>query len=235
MGDVVEIALGNNQLAGELPDVLSSMKSLTALILHHNTISGTLPQSLFTIKSLKAMDLRYNKLSGSFPSELALPYLTNLSMSNNQLQGFLPSRWNCPNLEVISLSSNILQGPLPSSLSTLSKLRYLDVSQNYFTGSFPSEYSSLVSLEIIWLFTNRFDDAVIPDNKDNNKIIIIKPLYFLKCYHSTIGQEGYIYYTTTYIATGVFFASQHDSIGMQLNFAIIAQKSTVPPLDPNNL
>ena len=172
MGDVVEIALGNNQLAGELPDVLSSMKSLTALILHHNTISGTLPQSLFTIKSLKAMDLRYNKLSGSFPSELALPYLTNLSMSNNELQGFLPSRWNCPNLEVISLSSNMLQGPLPNSLSTLSKLRYLDVSQNYFTGSFPSEYSSLVSLEIVWLFTNRFDDAAIPESW--NKLVKMK-------------------------------------------------------------
>ena len=127
----------------------------------------------------------------------------------------------------------MLQGPLPSSLSTLSKLRYLDVSQNYFTGSFPSEYSSLVSLEIVWLFTNRFDDAAIPDNKDNNKIIIIKPLYFLKSYYSTIGQEGYIHYTTTYILP--FFASQHDSIGMQLNFAVIAQKSTVPPLDPNNL
>ena len=127
----------------------------------------------------------------------------NLSILNNQLHGFLPSRWNCPNLEVISLSSNMLQGPLPSSLSTLSKLWYLDVSQNYFTGSFPSEYRSLVSLEIVWLFTNRFDDAAIPDNKDNNKIIIIKPLYFLKSYHSTIGQEGYIHYTTTY-NTAVF-------------------------------
>ena len=163
-GDVIEINLANNGLAGELTNTISEMKSLKVLKLNNNAIGGIIPQTLFSMQSLTVIDLDYNKLGGTLPSEISMLSLKNFSVANNQLEGYLPSTWASSSIETISLGSNMFQGLLPIGLSTLTSLKYLDLSQNYFTGQFPPEYSRLVSLETLWLFTNHFSDPVIPES-----------------------------------------------------------------------
>ncbi|XP_019856969.1 PREDICTED: probable leucine-rich repeat receptor-like protein kinase At1g35710 [Amphimedon queenslandica] len=161
-GDVVEITLSHNGLAGQLPPKLSEMKNLQILRLYDNYISGILPISMFTIQSLIVLDLDQNQLSGNLPSVISLPYLTNLSLASNQIDGFMPYSWNCPNLQSVSVSSNNMIGPLPSSLSKLPKLKYLDLSDNIFTGPFPPEISALTSLETLLFQRNRGSSGVAP-------------------------------------------------------------------------
>ena len=158
-GDVVEITLSHNQLAGELPSSLGNMKSLQVLRLYDNIISGILPLSLFTMKSLTVLDLDNNQLYGTLPTEISMPALTNLSLSSNQIGGYLPFHWNCPQLHTITLISNSIIGPLPSSMSELSSLKYLDLSGNIITGGFPPELGSLTNLETFFFRQNRGNEA----------------------------------------------------------------------------
>ena len=83
--------LSMNQLSGEIPTSLGSLKALKLLNVSHNNLYGKLPVSFGDLKNLESLDLSHNNLSGSIPQSLAnLQQLTILDVSNNKLTGKIP-------------------------------------------------------------------------------------------------------------------------------------------------
>ena len=83
--------LSSNQLSGEIPDSLGTLKALKLLNISHNKLSGKIPASLGDLENLESLDLSHNQLSGSIPPTLTkLQQLTTFDVSNNQLTGQIP-------------------------------------------------------------------------------------------------------------------------------------------------
>ena len=78
--------LSMNQLSGEIPDTLGSLKALKLLNISHNNLYGKILASLGDLKSLESLDLSHNKISDLIPQSLTkLQQLTVLDVSNNNL------------------------------------------------------------------------------------------------------------------------------------------------------
>ncbi|TXG65772.1 hypothetical protein EZV62_007047 [Acer yangbiense] len=67
--------------------------------------------------------------------------IVEINLFNRKIKGeFRELNFSCfPNMESLSLGSNSLSANIPSEISTLSKLRYLDLDQNNLTGTIPPE------------------------------------------------------------------------------------------------
>lgn len=84
--------LSQNNLTGEIPNSIGSMKSLRLLNLSGNQLEGRIPASLSEIPTLEELDLAKNKLHGEIPQGLSkLSFLASLNVSSNNLCGPIPT------------------------------------------------------------------------------------------------------------------------------------------------
>ena len=67
---LVTLALGNNQLSGDLPREFGQLLSLRRLHLFGNTLDGEIPPTLGRCSALQELCLHRNRLTGSIPPEL---------------------------------------------------------------------------------------------------------------------------------------------------------------------
>ncbi|XWS57608.1 hypothetical protein CRYUN_Cryun09bG0188400 [Craigia yunnanensis] len=83
--------LSKNELSGEIPLPLGSLKSLKLLNLSYNELSGNIPLSLGDLESPETLDLSHNNLDGEIPGTFTkLQELNSLDLSNNKLGGKIP-------------------------------------------------------------------------------------------------------------------------------------------------
>jgi hypothetical protein len=83
--------LSQNNITGEIPVSIGSMKSLRLLNLSGNQLEGKIPACLGEIITLEGLDLAKNKLHGEIPQELSkLSMLASLNVSSNNLCGPIP-------------------------------------------------------------------------------------------------------------------------------------------------
>ncbi|GMH14460.1 hypothetical protein Nepgr_016301 [Nepenthes gracilis] len=61
---VTTIDVSNNNLKGEIPEVIGNLVSLQCLNLTHNNFTGHISPSLASLSKLKSLDLSSNKLVG---------------------------------------------------------------------------------------------------------------------------------------------------------------------------
>jgi hypothetical protein len=144
-GDVFELELTNNRLAGAVPMDLGGLLYLTVLNLSFNALSGAIPPQLAKLEHLKGLYLNDNQLTGDLPPELQdLKSLIWLDVSNNKLSG-----------------------PIPKTFGGLSELRVLALNNNMFGGAIPRELSQLLRLELLALHCNRFSGPMTEILKSN--------------------------------------------------------------------
>ena len=95
------------------------------LELYRNNLAGTIPPELAGLSSLTRLQLASNRLSGPIPAELAeLSNLSFLGFFNNRLEGTVPPELgNLANLTQLELDRNRLTGPIPRSFLELDRLR----------------------------------------------------------------------------------------------------------------
>eukprot|EP00252_Welwitschia_mirabilis_P019019 TRINITY_DN4294_c0_g1_i1.p1 TRINITY_DN4294_c0_g1~~TRINITY_DN4294_c0_g1_i1.p1 ORF type:complete len:661 (-),score=69.51 TRINITY_DN4294_c0_g1_i1:82-2064(-) len=114
-GNLVELNLGHNGLAGpipEPPEPNTSCPNLQKLDLSNNRLSGPIPTFISSFKTLALLDLSNNSLSGPVPHSYSnLTHLTVLNLSENNLSGAIPSFFQNFSSESFLGNSPALCGP----------------------------------------------------------------------------------------------------------------------------
>ncbi|XP_050233906.2 receptor-like protein EIX2 [Mercurialis annua] len=86
------IDLSENNLEGEIPDEITSLKALRVLNLSRNHLSGSIPEKIGNLRLLDTFDLSDNNLSGTIPQSLSsLTFVSHLDFSYNNLSGKIPT------------------------------------------------------------------------------------------------------------------------------------------------
>ncbi len=116
-GQVTELKLAKNRLAGELPSELGGLSNLLGLILNENGLTGEIPPELGDLIDLVDLSLQWNKLTGAIPPDLG----------------------NLTNLQYLGLTGNRLTGEIPPELGKLTKLGAIRLLFSRFTGCIAAE------------------------------------------------------------------------------------------------
>ena len=165
LGQVVELTLAQNQLAGSIPPELGNLASLRKLYLYENNLTGSIPPELGSLAELQQLRLSENNLTGSIPPELGnLAGLKSLQFHKNRLTGSIPPELgNLASLRKLYLSINNLTGSIPPELGNLASLETLALYTNRLTGSIPPELGNLAELEGLLLAQNQLAGSIPPE------------------------------------------------------------------------
>ena len=152
-GQVMELDLNNNDLAGTIPNTLAGLVHLERLILRGNELTGGVPEWLGNLVGLRRLDIANNPLGGSIPSALGrLANLEQLHLYNNGLGGEIPEELrNLVNLTDLVLNSNFLTGRIPEWLGDLRSLWRLSLSRNGLSAPIPRALGDLTNLSHLYL------------------------------------------------------------------------------------
>ncbi|KAF6147333.1 hypothetical protein GIB67_002352 [Kingdonia uniflora] len=150
--------LSNNQIKGELPNMLP-----TQTYLGSNNFQGLLPRLTSNVYEL---DLSNNSVSGNMSLFLCNPLnetyqLTALDLSNNLLVGEIPNCWmHLTSLELVNLDNNNLYGNIPSSMGSLIGLFSFHVRNNSISGELPSSLQNCTRLQTMDLGDNELSGSI---------------------------------------------------------------------------
>ncbi|XP_020212463.1 receptor-like protein kinase 7 [Cajanus cajan] len=186
---VTEIDLSNQSLSGVLPfHSLCNLPSLQKLALGFNNLNGNVSEDLRNCVKLRYLDLGNNLFSGPFPDISPLNQLQHLFLNKSGFSGTFP--WqsllnmtdsllqlsvgdnpldftpfpkevvSLKNLNWLYLSNCTLGGKLPVGLGNLTELTELEFSDNFITGDFPAEIVNLRKLWQLEFFNNSFTGKI---------------------------------------------------------------------------
>ncbi len=152
---ISSVSLGNNNLAGFLPDL--NLPNLSELRLYSNQLTGSIPD-FNNLPNLLYLHLGNNQLSGTIPDFSNLSNLSELRLYSNQLSGMIPNFNNLPNLSYLGLSSNQISGTTPN-FSKLPNLSELHLGNNQLSGTIPN-FNNLSNLSELHLSSNQLSDTI---------------------------------------------------------------------------
>ena len=125
-GQVYNLWLGGNNLAGELPKCITQMGPIHELTIGDTNLKGGIPDFLANLYDLDVLDLSNCGLSGDIPEFISkYPYLRRLSLSMNHFDGPLPEKLildlfdkkeETPSEFSFSLTNNSFSGKVPESI-----------------------------------------------------------------------------------------------------------------------
>lgn len=125
-GGVQALALSMNNLDGQLPASLGSLRDLSAVAMSLNRIRGPLPESFCSLTRLRLVELGYNYLTMDLACFARLRLVESLDLEwNTQLDGRLEDLLALPNLAELNLRNSRLLGNLTAFLTGATKLRVL--------------------------------------------------------------------------------------------------------------
>lgn len=152
------IDLSNNNLTGDISQLLKNMTSLQRVYLSNNSLTTNLSEVSLP-DSISVLDLHSNKLYGSIeklfydnisescPSPGGC--LEFINLANNEITGRIPEIDGERSIKWLDLSGNRLKGSVPTSISMLKKIERLDFSRNRMVGKIPGAMGELKELR--WL------------------------------------------------------------------------------------
>eukprot|EP00980_Cylindrotheca_fusiformis_P015861 scaffold4637_cov128-Cylindrotheca_fusiformis.AAC.32 len=172
-GEVREIDLSSNNLAGTVPAVVFEIPFLETLNIENNPnldvdfsglakaqyllsllISKTDVQDISNIgaaSNLEKLHMSNLGLRGSIPDSIFdLTKLVGLYANYNSFSGTIPTRiGEFRDLDELYLFDNELTGQIPTQIGSLTGLEILNLGQNAFSGSLPMELNSLTNLQLL--------------------------------------------------------------------------------------
>lgn len=132
---VLDLAIGDQPLTGNLPSELGNLRNLRVLVLQG--LSGPIPATFANLTNLINLGLIGHpggQLTGGIPGFIgALSKLQALSLAQNKLSGSIPAEiGSLVNLVGLALNSNMLSGPVPAAIKNLTSLGAgsLDIGSN---------------------------------------------------------------------------------------------------------
>ncbi|XP_059629361.1 receptor-like protein EIX2 [Cornus florida] len=109
---VTSMDFSNNNLSGEIPEELTSLRGLHSLNLSYNLLIGRIPKNIGAMEQLEAIDFSMNHLFGEIPPSMSsLTFLSHLNLSYNNLSGKIPSSTQLQSFDAFSYVGNSLCGP----------------------------------------------------------------------------------------------------------------------------
>jgi len=173
-GHVTGLFLGDNNLAGTLPDTLYYLNYVEEIWLYYNLLVGDLPSGIGSMGNLRILSLADNQLTGSLVQLANASTLTHLYLANNQFSGDLPWQLGVlTNLEVLSVPQNRLSGWIAPSIGSMSSLRELVLDNNSLSGPMPLELGNLSNLEVFTLSNNSLSGVLPPHLSNLTKLRIL--------------------------------------------------------------
>jgi RHS repeat-associated protein len=159
---LTNLDVGTNAITGVLPESLKNCTNLLALSVNNNVLAGSIPSWLTSLTKLQTLDLSTNQFTGSIPQWLGgMTTLTTLKLNNNTLTGSIPTQLGqLINLTILFLNGNNLTGEIPVSLANLTKLIYLYVNNNGLSGAVPSGIGNIVTLKYLSLNDNQLSGSL---------------------------------------------------------------------------
>ncbi|CAJ1952950.1 unnamed protein product [Sphenostylis stenocarpa] len=150
--------LSNNQLNGNIPEVVWLPANLEVLSISSNSLEGGVPKSFGNACALRSLEMSNNRFSGEFRtiihhlSGCARYSLEVLNLGMNQIKGTLPNLSTFTTLKELYLYGNKLNGDIPKDIQFPPHLEDLDMQSNFLKGVL-SEYhftnmSNLKTLEL---------------------------------------------------------------------------------------
>ncbi|XVE84127.1 hypothetical protein DITRI_Ditri16bG0144800 [Diplodiscus trichospermus] len=144
--------LSSNFMFGSIPPQISRMVKLQALTLDGNYFNDTIPDTLDSLSNLTVLSLRGNQLKGQFPSSICrISSLTDIALCHNKLSGKLPDLSSLARLRMLDLRENQLDSKLPVMPQGLVTV-LLDM--NLFSGEIPEQFGVLSHLQHLDLSFN---------------------------------------------------------------------------------
>nr|POE48505.1 receptor-like protein kinase 2 [Quercus suber] len=137
-----ELVISFNSLNTTIPDYIGNLSiSLKKFIASYNQIKGQIPMKIGSLKNLTFLDLSYNNLTGNIPSTLGgVEGLQRLHLRVNNIGGNIPKELcQLRNLGQLVLSHNKISGSIPNCIGNLNLLQRLNLSHNGLTSSIPLE------------------------------------------------------------------------------------------------
>ena len=139
--------------------------NVTQLLLRENNLAGRIPSEIGRLTELRSLDLQSNELTGDIPPEIGnLKLIDSLNLARNELTGKIPAGFGgLTALHTLDLQANKLTGEIPPEIGNLKLLTYLNLASNDLTGGIPPELGALTELEFMFVSLNRFTDCSTPD------------------------------------------------------------------------
>lgn len=134
---VQKLEIGNNGLAGVIPQEIVALEKLDVLGLEQNSLIGPIPSGF--ADGLYRVRLQSNALSGPLP---AFPEsVLTLQVEDNRLSGEITEAVaNLPNLKKLNLNDNKFTGDIPAALGSVSTgVKEIRLHGNKFDGQMPAE------------------------------------------------------------------------------------------------
>ncbi|KAK7278841.1 hypothetical protein RJT34_23879 [Clitoria ternatea] len=151
---------GNDPCEESWTGVECSGSSVIHLKIHGLNLTGYLGGLLYNLQNLKQLDVSSNNIVGEIPYGLP-PNATFINMACNYFSQNIPhSLSTMKKLRRLNLSHNVLYGPIGNVFTGLDNLKEMDLSYNNFSGDLPSSFGSLTNLDRLFLQNNRFTGSV---------------------------------------------------------------------------
>ncbi|CAL5354404.1 unnamed protein product [Camellia sinensis] len=143
-----QLGLQDNRFSGELSSGIGNLSDLVHLDISFNSFSGPIPDVFHRFAKLQEFYAESNNFSGGIPNSLANSRtITSLVLRNNCLNGVIDL--NCSemaNLISLSLAANQFTGPVPDNLPLCPSLKTIGLSRNNFTGQIPESFRNFHGL-----------------------------------------------------------------------------------------
>jgi Leucine-rich repeat (LRR) protein len=154
-GRVRKIQLANNNLEGEIPDTIWSLKHLTTLEFNNNNIM--LPfTGIGESKYIQSINIAGTKTMDFDGIEEANDFLKELYADQVSISGSIPLELlQLADIEVLSLQECDLSGEIPDAIFDLVGIKELYLSDNNLKGYMPDRWEELKKLEILALGKNK--------------------------------------------------------------------------------
>ncbi|CAI9770179.1 unnamed protein product [Fraxinus pennsylvanica] len=167
--------LSNNLLSGSIPDQLfSSNMKLIHTIFDHNQLTGNLPSTLGSIKTLEIVRFDWNFLDGPISPNLSnLTNMNELYLSNNKFTGNIPNLTGMNFLYYVDVSNNNFNASnVPQWITSLQSLTTLMMENTQLQGLIPVELFRLPQLETVVLSNNNLSGVLNIGNSYSNNLTL---------------------------------------------------------------
>ncbi|KAL7263924.1 hypothetical protein ACSBR1_001974 [Camellia fascicularis] len=164
--------LGQNFLAGDIPEDIFRLPRLNQLDLRDNRFSGELSSGIGNFSDLVGLDISWNSFSGPIPDVFhRFAKLQEFYAESNNFSGGIPnSLANSRTITSLVLTNNSLNGVIDLNCSKMIDLVYLNLDDNQFTGLVPDNFPLCSRLKIIGLTGNNFTGQ-IPESFRNFHVL----------------------------------------------------------------